>query len=945
MARKKILLISFLIFAMLVFSTGAATGLKAATSTEPITATPTQEDTEYYEVALHILYTAVPTVERIVTTAAEGIEAAGLRVVLEGVDFNQLLARLDRGDFEAAFFGFGLGFYPDFLYDFFRSGTATNEYLWRWSNATYDEYVDNMMQAETYEEAVYWAHKAQEILFYEQPIIPIYENIYINAHRNDTWTNFTYMLGSGAFTYLTFLTVRQTSGELGGVFKVSLEYTPEAYNPLVTSSAYSWQILGLIFDGLWIYNPETIEPEPWLAENWTIEKTPEGYLNVTIRLRPDLKWSDGKPLTADDLVFSYWIVNYTQSPVFYDNIRNVIAVNKLDDRTVSVISSVAGFFEFYRVTGVPIMPLHIWGNGSTYGYPEAGVWPDLNTSIIKPEIITSFDPVAEGRLDLLVGCGPFILESIDEEAGVWTMTYNPHFFNLPVDRGGTTWGDEFVDTYKGPYVDKVQHVLYINPEAEVTALAEGEIHLIGGFIDPAYLDLIVDNPNIKIVYTDRRGFGHISFNTRKFPVNMAAFRRAIAWAIDKYKVCEEAWAGFARPIDLPVPPVLGEWSWEDKAPYHYYDSDPEKAREELASVGFADYDNDGWLEWAPPAQPPEQDTMPPVIMSYKWTPYNILEGETVTLDIEVVDNVNVSKVVVSVSYDWWVMFGYPGTVVNFTATYVGDNIWRVTIDTSEVLNLTEDWYWWYWTFAMLVKIYAFDHRNNSAFFGWLVIYIFDSVDMDMDGLPDGWEVNYGLDPATREDAVEDMDGDGLPAMLEYYLGTAPGTPDTDGDGMPDGWEYTYGLDPTDDRDADYDADTDGLTNVMEYEIGTIPTVNDTDADGLLDGDEVTLYETNPLSADTDGDGYTDAYEIEQGSDPTDPEDIPVPMVGVDRIETLDNGTVLIYLTNGTVIKVPPQIVTEEVQVPVTDWTTVGIVGLVEAIVFIGIIVVLMRKKA
>ena len=102
-------------------------------------------------------------------------------------------------------------------------------------------------------------------------------------------------------------------------------------------------------------------------------------------------------------------------------------------------------------------------------------------------------------------------------------------------------------------------------------------------------------------------------------------------------------------------------------------------------------------------------------------------------------------------------------------------------------------------------------------------------DSDNDGLPDDWEILYGLDPLVPngDDGPDgDPDDDGLTNLEEYNEGTDPTNPDTDGDGMPDGWEVDHGLDPTDDSDASEDPDGDGYTNLEEYENGTDPNSPD-----------------------------------------------------------------------------------------------------------------------
>ena len=80
--------------------------------------------------------------------------------------------------------------------------------------------------------------------------------------------------------------------------------------------------------------------------------------------------------------------------------------------------------------------------------------------------------------------------------------------------------------------------------------------------------------------------------------------------------------------------------------------------------------------------------------------------------------------------------------------------------------------------------------------------------------------------------------------------------DSDGDGMPDGWEIQYGLDPDDASDADLDTDGDGLTNLEEYSYGTDPELEDTDGDGYSDNAEISTG-----SSPTDLDSYPSAEPV------------------------------------------------------------------------------------
>ncbi len=106
-----------------------------------------------------------------------------------------------------------------------------------------------------------------------------------------------------------------------------------------------------------------------------------------------------------------------------------------------------------------------------------------------------------------------------------------------------------------------------------------------------------------------------------------------------------------------------------------------------------------------------------------------------------------------------------------------------------------------------------------------------SGDWDGNGLPDAWEAYYYRDPelykGDEDDYEENPDkvktGDGLTVREEYWQHTNPKKWDTDNDGMRDGWEVQYRLNPLSSKDALDDPDGDGYPNIAEHNAGTDPT--------------------------------------------------------------------------------------------------------------------------
>jgi len=150
--------------------------------------------------------------------------------------------------------------------------------------------------------------------------------------------------------------------------------------------------------------------------------------------------------------------------------------------------------------------------------------------------------------------------------------------------------------------------------------------------------------------------------------------------------------------------------------------------------------------------------------------------------------------------------------------------------------------------------------------GWSPV----DTDTDDGGVMDGAEVLVdGTDPLDPGDDRIDSDGDGLYDAVERILGTDPLDPDTDADGIDDGVEVDFDgrLDAGDTDPLDPDSDGDGLLDGVE----------DADGDGQRGADE-----TDPLDADTDGGGVEDGAELEQGTDPLDPNDDFAPVYVDDR---------------------------------------------------------------
>ncbi len=147
----------------------------------------------------------------------------------------------------------------------------------------------------------------------------------------------------------------------------------------------------------------------------------------------------------------------------------------------------------------------------------------------------------------------------------------------------------------GPYIDKLVFKVITQDDQQVNALQNGEIDVIGDMIDPSFLPALDAAENIEVAHTLRNGYGYITINCAKYPFNITAFRRALAFALDKEAISDDVWDGLSQPQDSVVP-ALNPWSVEEQLPYHYYEANVELGNQLLDAAGFADVDADGFRE-------------------------------------------------------------------------------------------------------------------------------------------------------------------------------------------------------------------------------------------------------------------------------------------------------------------------------------------------------------
>ncbi|HUO86366.1 MAG TPA: ABC transporter substrate-binding protein [Thermoanaerobaculia bacterium] len=327
-----------------------------------------------------------------------------------------------------------------------------------------------------------------------------------------------------------------SSSDLGGVNEVIVPLTS------ITNEVIRQLFLPLVDE-----MPDYRTLRPRLAESWT---TSEDHRTLTFRLRHDVTWSDGVPVTAADVEFSYRA--WTSPELAWEGAAALTAVEGvevLDDRTVAFRFAHPYSTQLLDVAaGAVILPAHAWGRRPFADWRDDADW----------------------FRDNLVVNGPFTLASWAPQQEI-VLERNPTYYEEGL-----------------PRLDRVTIRVVADQTAQLTQLLNGQLDFVIQ-LSPDDASKIEKAPGVELVSYWTRGYISIGWNVRSEPFSDPRVRRAMTLAIDRDTLVEAIWGDLARPIASPIPPDTWAWS-EEVSPLPYA---PDEARRLLAAAGWTDQDGDG----------------------------------------------------------------------------------------------------------------------------------------------------------------------------------------------------------------------------------------------------------------------------------------------------------------------------------------------------------------
>uniref|UniRef100_A0A7C5PQK8 ABC transporter substrate-binding protein n=1 Tax=Thermodesulfobium narugense TaxID=184064 RepID=A0A7C5PQK8_9BACT len=333
----------------------------------------------------------------------------------------------------------------------------------------------------------------------------------------------------------------------GGILKLGGNAPTQivaGFNPFVPNNDIA---IPLVYEPLFYVNPLNGSYTPLLATSYEWENN---NLKMVVTIRRDVKWNDGVPFTPEDVAFTF---NFLKKyPVLdtqgvWSTVSALQSVEASGDDVIFTFSK-SNIPESYFIFQVYIVPEHIWS---------------------KIE-----DPITFINSENPVGTGPFLRTSYSVSGGIEILKKNPNYW----------WEGR-------PYVDEIEYMNNISNEAAFLQLLKGENVENDIAINNPQQTWVAKDPQHNELWWPVESVNMLYLNTQKAPFNNPIFRKAIALAINKKLLEDEAYwgtGGYDISQTAVIPGQRSEWYDTSLASEDAYLSsyNPTEAQKLLESIGY-----------------------------------------------------------------------------------------------------------------------------------------------------------------------------------------------------------------------------------------------------------------------------------------------------------------------------------------------------------------------
>lgn len=365
--------------------------------------------------------------------------------------------------------------------------------------------------------------------------------------RNDAWTMprlGAISLLAGASSLLLAAGAQADDGKPvpGGTVIAALNSTTiPNLNTQMTSSVPALFAADVWADGLMTYDREA-NRIPRLAKSWTISEDGKTYV---FNLREGVKWSDGKPFSAADVVFT--LENFGKFNTYLTKLIPLVEkASAPDDKTfvLQLKQPLTATLDLFDKEVFPLMPKHVYDGKDVATHP-ANIAP--------------------------VGLGPFKFDKWVSGQSI-TFVRNPHYWEAPK-----------------PYLDSVIFALIPNPQQRLNAIVNGEVN----WFRPEVVQVPATQQAAKRgsfrvvpIVTNAPETAVVDFNLRRSPMNNVKVRQALFHAIDRQRIVQDVYQGLAETAKNAIPTQFKNLHDASVNYDKMYAYDPKRAAQLLDEAGF-----------------------------------------------------------------------------------------------------------------------------------------------------------------------------------------------------------------------------------------------------------------------------------------------------------------------------------------------------------------------
>lgn len=379
-------------------------------------------------------------------------------------------------------------------------------------------------------------------------------------------------------------------GTRGGTFTYAVASGPKTFNLPLNRESSTSDVLRTVFDLLFMVDGRTGEPAPWMAES--CEMAPDRR-SLVLKLRDGLLWSDGEPITIDDLLFTFEKIYYNPAVDLGAGEHYYFFIP--EPETGKIRREKIRFEKLDRLTARLRLP-----------GPRATILYDLLTPIYPKHVLERFVDAGTFNQAWAVNTDPKEIVG----SGAFTLASHVPGERAVVERNPRYWRRDAAGNPL-PYLDRIVFEVVPNHGTRVLKFESGEID----FLEMQGTDYAeLKSRESGAGFTVHRIGPDLSISLLSFNMNDGVnpetgkpwvaphrlawfrdrtFRRAIAHALDKEGIVRNLFDGLAYPLDGPVSPLETDVFDPDLPKYPY---DLARAGALLDSIGLSDRDGDRWRE-------------------------------------------------------------------------------------------------------------------------------------------------------------------------------------------------------------------------------------------------------------------------------------------------------------------------------------------------------------